>query len=58
MLLESLDAVLDPTGRLAYDSDLAAVRLQLGEATFAKAWQEGRMMTLEQAVIEAMSNGV
>ena len=57
-LLQSLEAVLDPGGRLAYDSDLAATRLQLGEATFAKAWEEGRMRTLEQAVIEAMSNSV
>jgi predicted ATPase/DNA-binding XRE family transcriptional regulator len=57
-LLQSLDAVLDPGGRLAYDSDLAAARLQLREATFAKAWEEGRMRTLEQAVIEAMSNVV
>jgi hypothetical protein len=27
------------------------------EKAFAKAWQEGRMMTLEQAVDEAVSNG-
>ncbi|MDQ3862246.1 MAG: tetratricopeptide repeat protein [Actinomycetota bacterium] len=57
MLLESLDAVLDPGGRLEYESDLAATRAQLGEAAFATAWQEGRMMTLEQAVVEAMGNG-
>jgi hypothetical protein len=27
------------------------------EKAFAKAWQERRMMTLEQAVDEAVSNG-
>ena len=58
MLLESLDAVLDPGGRLEFESDLAATRAQLGEAAFTTAWQEGRMMTLEQAVTEAMGNVV
>jgi len=56
VLLESSNAVLDPRGRLEYDNDLAAARLQLGKEAFAKAWQEGRMMKIDQAVIEAMSN--
>jgi hypothetical protein len=47
VLLQALEAVLDPGGRLAYDSDLAAARLQLSETTFAKAWEKGRMRTLE-----------
>jgi hypothetical protein len=54
-MLQSLDAVLDPGGSLEYDSDLTASRTRLGESDFTKAWQEGKMMTLEQAVIEAMS---
>ena len=58
MLLESLEAVLDAGDRLAYEGDLAATRRQLGEASFAKAWEEGGTMALEQALIEAMSNGV
>lgn len=57
MLLQSLDAVLDPGGSLEYDSNLAGAHAQLGEEVFSKAWQEGRTMTLEQAVIEAMGNG-
>ncbi len=56
-LLKSLDAVLDPCGRLEYDNDVVAARLQLGKEAFAKAWQEGRMLKLDQAVMEAMSNG-
>ena len=40
MLLESLEAVLDAGGRLAYEDDLADTRRQLGEASFAKAWEE------------------
>ena len=57
MLLRSLDAVLDPGGSLEYDSNLAGAHAQLGEEVFSKAWQEGRTMPLEQAVIEAMGNG-
>lgn len=56
MLLQSLDAVLDPGGSLDYGSDVAAACTQLGEAAFTQAWREGRTMTLAQAVIEAMSN--
>ncbi len=54
MLLESLDAVLDPVGSLAYDSDLTAARLQLGEAAFEEARAEGRALTVEQAVAYAL----
>ncbi|CAN5728783.1 hypothetical protein BH18ACT11_BH18ACT11_05520 [soil metagenome] len=54
-LLQSLDAALDPSGSLGYESKLANTRARLGEQDFAKAWQEGRMMTLEQAVTEAMN---
>ena len=57
MLLQSLDAVLDPTGRLVHDSDLAATRLQLGEAAFEEARAEGRAMTIEQAVAHALKRG-
>ena len=56
VLLESSNAVLDPRGRLEYDNDLVAARLQLDKEAFAKVWQEGRMLKLDQAVIEAMSN--
>ncbi len=55
MLLESLDAVLDPGGSLEYDSDLAAARTQLGEPTFEVARAEGRAMSFEQAVAYALS---
>jgi hypothetical protein len=56
VILESSGAVLDPRGRLEYEDDLDAVRLQLGKAAFAKAWQEGRMMKIDRAVMDAMSN--
>jgi len=57
MVLRSLDAVLDPSGSLEYHKNLADTRARLGEEAFAKAWQEGRTKTLEQAVDEAMNNG-
>ena len=57
MLLESLDAVLDSVGSLAYDSDLTAARLQLGEAAFEEARAEGRALTVEQAMAYALERG-
>ena len=57
VLLESINAVLDPRGRLKYDNDLLAARLQLGTVAFAQEWQQGRMMKADDAVIEAMGNG-
>jgi predicted ATPase len=57
VLLASSNAVLDPRGRLEYDNDLVAARLQLGTVAFAQEWQEGRMMKTDRAVMEAMGNG-
>ena len=54
-LLGSLDAVLDPGGSLSYPSDLGAARTELGEPAFEKARDEGRAMTVEQAVAYALS---
>jgi non-specific serine/threonine protein kinase len=54
-LLQSLDAVLDPGGSLAYDSDLTTARTRLGESAFEEALAEGRAMTFEQAVAYAHS---
>jgi hypothetical protein len=47
--------VLDPAGTLEYEVNLAATRTQVGQHAFAKAWQEGKTMTLEQAITEAMN---
>ena len=57
VLLQSSNAVLDPRGRLEYDNDLGVARRQLGKTVFAKEWQEGRMMKIDRAVMEAMDNG-
>jgi tetratricopeptide (TPR) repeat protein len=57
VLLESSGAVLNPRGRLEYDNDLDAARLQLGTIAFAQEWQEGRTMKIDRAVMEAMGDG-
>jgi tetratricopeptide (TPR) repeat protein len=44
----------DPADRMEYDRILADVRAQLDEATFDAAWEEGRKMTLEEAVEYAL----
>ena len=46
--------VMFPVDRVKYDQILAAVRAQLDEATFNAAWEEGRKMTLEQAIEYAL----
>jgi predicted ATPase/DNA-binding XRE family transcriptional regulator len=58
MLLQSLDAALDPSGSLEYDKNFADTRARLGEEVFKKAWQEGRTRSLEQAVTEVMGNSL
>lgn len=57
VLLESSNAVLDPRGRLDYDNDLVAARLQLGTVAFAQEWQVGTTMKVDHAIMEAMGNG-
>ncbi len=57
-LLESLDAVLDPAGTLEYEDNLAATRAQMSQHAFAKAWREGKKMTHEQTITEAMKQFV
>jgi predicted ATPase/DNA-binding XRE family transcriptional regulator len=56
VLLDASGAVLDPRGRLEYDNDLVAARLQLGTTAFALQWHKGRMMKVEDAVIEAQGD--
>lgn len=53
-LLESLGAVLDPSGSREYSNDLAAVHNQLGESAFEEARAAGGAMTAEQAVEYAL----
>jgi tetratricopeptide (TPR) repeat protein len=45
---------LPPVARPAYERDLAAAQGQVDAATWAAAWAEGRAMTLEQVIADAL----
>jgi non-specific serine/threonine protein kinase len=49
-----LSAPLTPIDRTYYLQTLDAVRAQLDEPTFVKAWTEGQGLTLEEAIAEAV----
>src|SRR5262249_1814585 len=52
---ESIGASLSSQARSQdYDDALALGRAALDEETFAAAWAEGRILTMEQAVAEAL----
>ena len=43
-----------PAARATYEHAMAVARAQLGEAAFATAWEGGRALTVEQAIVEAV----
>jgi non-specific serine/threonine protein kinase len=47
-----------PAARASYERAVASVRAALGEQAFALAWQQGRALTLEQAIAEAFEQRV
>jgi len=46
---------LDFADRITYERTLAMLRVQLDDTVFAAAWAEGRAMTLEQAIADALN---
>ena len=50
-LRESVGTPVPPVERSTYERSVAAARAQLGEKTFATAWAEGRIMTVEQVLV-------
>jgi hypothetical protein len=46
--------LMDATVRIPYDDGIVAARLQVGEEAFEGSRQEGRRMTMEQAVAYAL----
>jgi hypothetical protein len=44
-----------PAERVEYERTVARARAGLDEATWQRAWDEGRALTLEQAVEAALS---
>jgi predicted ATPase/class 3 adenylate cyclase len=53
-LFESINYRMDPSDQKEFDHYSAAVRAQLDQAAFAKAWEDGRALTMEEAVSYAL----
>ena len=51
-----IGALAQPIERAVYAESVASVRAQLNQATFAAAWAEGRALTMEQAIAEALTS--
>jgi tetratricopeptide (TPR) repeat protein len=54
-LRNMIGAHIEPRDRPDYERDLTTIRARLDDATFEAAWAEGRKLTLEQAVADALS---
>jgi predicted ATPase/DNA-binding CsgD family transcriptional regulator len=50
-LRETIGAPMPPVEHASYERATAAVRMHLGESTFAAVWAEGRTMTPEQVLV-------
>ena len=54
-LPDNVRARMRPIERLDYERIMIAARARLGSPDYATAWAEGAAMTLEQAVVYALS---
>jgi DNA-binding CsgD family transcriptional regulator len=54
-LREEIGTSLSPADRADHERRVSAVRAQLDEATFERAWAEGRATPLEQAITDALA---
>jgi predicted ATPase/class 3 adenylate cyclase len=52
----SIGSVIDPVDQPEYKNRRSALRAELGEEQFAIVWDEGRAMTLEQAITYALES--
>ena len=55
VLLELIQIPLYPIDQQQYELNVSKLRDRLDAPTFARAWMEGRMMTIEQAVAYALN---
>jgi predicted ATPase/class 3 adenylate cyclase len=55
-LRASIGSVIDPVDQPEYERNLTSLRAELGEERFTAKWDEGRAMTLEQAVAYALES--
>ncbi len=54
-LMDSTNAFVEPSYRVALEQDISALRAQLGEEAFAAAWAQGQALSIEQAIALARS---
>jgi len=54
-LSEPITLSFEPVARVVYDRGVAGTRAQLSEEAFAAAWEAGRAMPLEQAIVYALA---
>jgi predicted ATPase/class 3 adenylate cyclase len=52
----SIGSVIDPVDQPEYQNRRTALRAELGEERFTAMWEEGRTLTLEQAITYALEN--
>jgi predicted ATPase len=57
-LREPIQSKIDLVDRLGLESQVAEVRAQLDDATFAAAWEDGQKMTVDQAVAYALGRSL
>jgi predicted ATPase/class 3 adenylate cyclase/Tfp pilus assembly protein PilF len=55
-LRASIGSVIDPVDQANYKRNLSSLRAKLGKERFTAIWNEGRALTLEQAVAYALEN--
>jgi tetratricopeptide (TPR) repeat protein len=53
-LRESIGSVIDPVDRAEYENKLDSLRAELGEELFSTMWDQGHIMSLEQAMAHAL----
>ena len=53
-LRKAIGSPLPPHAGKGFEHEVASVQKALGEAVFAAAWEEGRAMTMEQAIVYAL----
>jgi len=53
-LRENINIPMMPTERPEYDREGSDLRANMDEAAFAKAWAEGRALTMDQAIAYAL----
>jgi tetratricopeptide (TPR) repeat protein len=54
--IPSIRLEMSPVERAEYDQAITAARAALGEEAFAKAWEEGQQMTIDEAIAYALGD--